>query len=79
METTERPLPERRDSLDENASLPPTENELAEYVARVETEENIQKLARKLSQEWNEENETAHKPDLSYARFEEKRRSASDQ
>ncbi|KQS34120.1 hypothetical protein [Dyadobacter sp. Leaf189] len=79
METTEKPSQGANDLLHGNATLPPTPEQLAAFVASRETEENMQKLAGKLAEEWNEEMDITHKPDLSYARFEERRRSAGDQ
>lgn len=79
MESTEKPSQGANDLLHGNTTLPPTSEELAAFVASRETEENMQKLARKLTEEWNEEADSTHKPDLSYARFEERRRNAADQ
>jgi hypothetical protein len=49
------------------------EEALKKIIQDKETEENLKKLAKKLSAEWKDPG--SGKPDLSFARFEAKRRS----
>ncbi|SDE51895.1 hypothetical protein SAMN04487996_105264 [Dyadobacter soli] len=63
----------------------PGEESLSAYVQRVETGENLRKLAAKLKNELNSavENEQPgipeQEPDLSFSKFEEKRRARDGQ
>lgn len=48
----------------------PDKELLSEYVKNMETDENLEELARKLGIEWRESPQA--KPDLSFSKFEKK-------
>ncbi|WP_353720938.1 hypothetical protein [Dyadobacter sp. 676] len=52
------------------------EEPLSDYVKRMETEENLRRLADRLEQEWKKATPAAKPevPDLSFEKFEEKRK-----
>ncbi|MCF0052297.1 hypothetical protein LXM25_19675 [Dyadobacter sp. LJ53] len=47
-------------------------SENAKAIPEKETEENLDKMAKKLSKEWNKLSKTGKVPDLSFSKFEEK-------
>ncbi|SKB92660.1 hypothetical protein SAMN05660293_02899 [Dyadobacter psychrophilus] len=47
-------------------------SEDAKYVQEKETDENLDKMAKKLTKEWNKPPKMDKAPDLSFSKFEEK-------
>ncbi|MCF0063638.1 hypothetical protein MUK70_30420 [Dyadobacter chenwenxiniae] len=47
-------------------------SENAKAIPEKETEENLDKMAKKLSKEWSKPSKTGKVPDLSFSKFEEK-------
>ncbi|MCF0070906.1 hypothetical protein LZD49_10520 [Dyadobacter sp. CY261] len=67
------------DSTDScNMEGDPEGESLSEYVKRKETDENLEKLARKLGNELKNQPATTE-PDFSFEKFEKKLRDAGDQ
>nr|WP_295930277.1 hypothetical protein [uncultured Dyadobacter sp.] len=62
---------------DTHAEGKPDEAFLSEYVKKMETEQNLEELARRLGNEWRESPEA--QPDLSFDTFEKKREQADRQ
>jgi hypothetical protein len=79
METSAHSKPEKDASSDHNGHIVVDQEELAALVSRLESDENIQKLAGKLLPDWKIDQKEAQSPDLSYTKFEEKLRQSQGQ
>ncbi|MCE6992886.1 hypothetical protein [Dyadobacter sp. CY323] len=55
------------------------QNKLSQIAEKLETEENIEKLAQIMEEEWKTSQPDAGAPDLSFKKFEEKLKSSQNQ
>ena len=68
-----------QNQLDVSAHSEEVSNKLSEIADKLETEENIEKLARILEDEWKTATPDSSAPDLSFKKFEEKLKSSRNQ